>query len=68
MFWLKACPRCRTGDMELVKDACGYCKHCMQCGHYVFPSVEDEELPVSGTKSKRVSSGGLRVNRNRDEG
>ena len=30
MMWLKACPRCKTGDLYLDGDNS---RHCMQCGH-----------------------------------
>ena len=30
MLFLKACPRCQTGDLYLDEDDS---KHCMQCGH-----------------------------------
>lgn len=33
MTWLKACPRCKQGDMYLDEDNCG---HCHQCGRIQY--------------------------------
>ena len=30
MMWLKACPRCKQGDMYMDEDDC---KRCWQCGY-----------------------------------
>lgn len=33
MTYLKACPRCKQGDMYLDEDDC---RHCLQCGHIQY--------------------------------
>ncbi len=33
MVKLKACPRCKTGDLGLDRDRYGWFWSCAQCGH-----------------------------------
>ena len=40
MMWLKACSRCRGGDLVSDKDIYGECISCVQCGHYLSPAEE----------------------------
>ena len=32
-MWFKACPRCKTGDIELGRDIYGRHILCLQCGY-----------------------------------
>ena len=52
MMRLKSCPKCKTGDMVLDRDAYGSYMRCLKCGYlrYVeFPTVS--VIPRGGTHS-----------------
>ena len=55
MMWLKACPRCKQGDMYRDEDDL---RHCMQCGfiqgsrHEVAAGVELARLLGEDTADK----------------
>lgn len=55
MLWLKACARCKTGDVELAKDHYGWFLACVQCGY-----IRDVECPpdvaLGRVRSLAVSS------------
>jgi Zn ribbon nucleic-acid-binding protein len=65
MIWLRACPRCETGDLVLGKDIYGSYMECLQCGY-----MKDQEEPepdtatpvqrrdrLSATSEDRVAAG-----------
>lgn len=41
-YWLKACPRCRTGDLWEEKDAYGAYMSCVQCGYILTAEQEGQ--------------------------
>ena len=60
MLWLKACPRCQTGDLYLDEDDS---KHCMQCGHIQYAANSagilaglSELVTAQGGKTRRAGS------------
>ncbi len=44
MLQLKACPKCKTGDMVLEKDVYGWFRQCIQCSFI-------EDLPTDAAVS-----------------
>ena len=41
MILFKACPRCHTGDLSLAEDIYGKYVQCFQCGHVLYPKVDE---------------------------
>ena len=57
MMWLKSCPKCKTGDLALERDAYGSYMRCLQCGflkYLVHPTVL--VIPGDGTYSRYTTS------------
>lgn len=42
-YWLKKCPRCRTGDLHEEEDTYGVYIVCVQCG-YILTSLQEHEV------------------------
>lgn len=55
MLWLKACSRCKTGDVELVKDHYGWFLACVQCG-YVRDVERASHVALGRVRPPAVSS------------
>jgi hypothetical protein len=58
-FWLKACPRCITGDLREENDAYGAYLACVQCGHVLTPEQEAELVAgreAGGQPLKKVAA------------
>ena len=53
MVWLKACPRCHTGDLNLVSDMYGKYLQCLQCGY--MQDVDLAPKPVKTKAPKKVT-------------
>lgn len=45
MFLLKACPRCRRGDLIIGREEEGAIVTCLQCGYSADFRAEQPELP-----------------------
>ena len=41
MLRLKSCPKCKTGDMVLDRDAYGSYMRCLQCGFLRYLGLPD---------------------------
>lgn len=68
MLWLKACPRCNTGDLYEDGDIYGRYIACIQCGHYLTEAEEVVLRYASRTKpteraEKEVTKEGVAAGR-----
>lgn len=53
MIWLRACPRCETGDVTLGSDFYGWRAVCLQCGYSrEFASEREAKLTMLVWKHK----------------
>jgi len=55
MVWLKACPRCHTGDLNLVSDMYGKYLQCLQCGHTQDVNLVSNPAKPKYAPAKKVS-------------
>ena len=60
VVWMKACPRCKTGDLHLKADMYGKYIECVQCGFSKDMKVDKgvEKAAVEKTKAKAAAGAG----------
>ena len=56
MVWLKACPRCRRGDLKLDSDMYGKFFQCLQCGHIKEINPKAVAEPIKSPAPKQVKA------------
>jgi hypothetical protein len=57
MVWLKACPRCHTGDLNLVSDMYGNYLQCLQCGNMQDVNLVSKPVKAKKSSGRKVSTG-----------
>jgi len=56
MLLLKACPRCRRGDLIIERDRFGPTVSCLQCGYYGDLAAVRRELALGRVPARRNGS------------
>jgi len=52
VVWMKACPRCKTGDLHLRADVYGKYIECVQCGLSKDMKVDKDSEKEAVEKAK----------------
>jgi hypothetical protein len=54
-YWLKACPRCKAGDLKEEADPFGRYIACVQCGH-ILNVMQETELWAGTPEAEKAAA------------